>query len=66
MWDPHGLTNKKCECLTKLVKEMLGIYTFILLKRGESKEQSLAMVFVRKVRVQNKARDCPLCSSPCP
>ena len=60
MWDPHGLRNKKCECLSKLVKETLRIYSFILLKGGESNEQNLAMVFVWKVRVQSKEWGSPL------
>lgn len=40
MWDPHGLRNRKCECLTKLGNETLRIYRFLLLKGGESNEQS--------------------------
>lgn len=40
MWDPYGLTNKKHKRLTKLVKETLRSYRFILWKGGESNEQS--------------------------
>jgi len=51
MWDPHGLTNKKHECLTKLIKETLGIYRFIFLKGGESNVQrSLSGKYTCKAR----------------
>lgn len=66
MWDPYGLKNKKHKRLTKLVKETLRSYRFILWKGGESNEHSLAMVFVWKVCVQSKEWDCRLCASPCP
>lgn len=65
MWDPHDLRNRKCECLTKLVKETQDLLVHPYEKR-ESKVQSLAMVFVQKLCVHSKEWDCPLSSSPCP
>lgn len=65
MWHLHGLRNKKCECLTKPVKDThdLLVHPF---EKKESKVQSLAMVFVQKLCVQSEEWDCPLSSSSCP